>query len=119
MCSKRVNLKLHINDNVKLSLKDYRALIYSIITDENSPKNSYQFVKNTKNTNSLLHPNNHIKKSNYEEERKSSLQKDKTEKRFKTQGVINDSTYNFVQSSYSTSNNLKTANSNKKYTILK
>jgi len=48
-------------------LKDYRSLIYSIITDENSPKSSYQFVKNTKNPNSLLHPNNHIKKPNYEE----------------------------------------------------
>lgn len=67
MCRQKVNLKLHINDNVKLSLKDYRSLIYSIISDENSPKNSYQFVKNPKSNNGLVHPNNHIKKQALEE----------------------------------------------------
>ena len=32
---------------------------------------------------------------------------------------MNESNYNFAQTPYSTSNNLKTANSNKKYAIFK
>lgn len=73
-----MNLKLHINDNVKLSLKDYRALIYSVIAEDSSPKSSFQFIKNSKNQEIFCHPNNHIKKSVAEDDRKSSLQKDKT-----------------------------------------
>jgi hypothetical protein len=66
ICRQKVHLRLHINDNVKLSLKDYRSLIYSVISEDESPKNSFAFGKNSKNSSSLLHPNNHIKKTTEE-----------------------------------------------------
>ena len=76
--NQKVTLKLRVNDNVKLSLKHYRSLIYSEIEESENSKNAHNFNKNSKNSSSLIHPNHHIKKSTCEEEKKASLQKDKT-----------------------------------------
>jgi formamidopyrimidine-DNA glycosylase len=75
----RIKIQLHINDNKKLSLKDYRELIYSEINRKEAR------VLNSLNTNAPDSNSTHFKSRMANERPKKDLSKEKS--KLKTQPI--------------------------------